>query len=186
MEERSVAVNRQKRGKKSNMGRSRKGCMRGKGGPQNALCPFRGVRQRTWGKWVAEIREANRGARLWLGTFNTSVEAALAYDQAALKIFGSDAILNLPQQYCHPVAQQPPESAAAAAVDGAAGEEEDEELLLMLGEFRREEVGWTSPSLAVEEESMDDVLGMNCGRVWDVTGGLLNWEGFQAPWNFSS
>ncbi|XP_015868862.3 dehydration-responsive element-binding protein 2G [Ziziphus jujuba] len=78
------------------MGRSRKGCMKGKGGPENALCNFRGVRQRTWGKWVAEIREPNRGARLWLGTFNTSTEAALAYDDAARKLYGPYAKLNLP------------------------------------------------------------------------------------------
>ncbi|KAI5326751.1 hypothetical protein L3X38_035825 [Prunus dulcis] len=85
-------------GKKAtaSMGRSRKGCMKGKGGPENALCSFRGVRQRTWGKWVAEIREPNRGARLWLGTFNTSTEAALAYDEAARKLYGSSAKLNLP------------------------------------------------------------------------------------------
>lgn len=73
--------------------------MRGKGGPENALCTYKGVRQRTWGKWVAEIREPNRGARLWLGTFNTSHEAALAYDAAARKLYGSDAKLNLPDLY---------------------------------------------------------------------------------------
>ncbi|KAM1950330.1 hypothetical protein ACFX15_010265 [Malus domestica] len=84
------------------MGRSRKGCMKGKGGPENALCSFRGVRQRTWGKWVAEIREPNRGARLWLGTFNTSTEAALAYDEAARKLYGSSAKLNLPDHHQHP------------------------------------------------------------------------------------
>eukprot|EP01018_Ginkgo_biloba_P000151 Gb_32806 [translate_table: standard] len=75
---------------------SKKGCMKGKGGPENACCNFRGVRQRTWGKWVAEIREPNRGSRLWLGTFSSAKDAALAYDQAARVMYGSCARLNLP------------------------------------------------------------------------------------------
>ncbi|GER50927.1 dehydration responsive element binding protein, partial [Striga asiatica] len=75
---------------------SRKGCMKGKGGPENSLCKYRGVRQRTWGKWVAEIREPHRGNRLWLGTYSSAPEAAYAYDEAARAMYGSFARLNFP------------------------------------------------------------------------------------------
>ncbi|KAL6512416.1 hypothetical protein OROHE_020028 [Orobanche hederae] len=65
------------------------------GGPDNKYYNYRGVRQRRNRKWVAEIKEPKTGRRIWLGTHNVPHDAALAYDEAAIALYGSRAKPNL-------------------------------------------------------------------------------------------
>ncbi|XLU20499.1 hypothetical protein S245_056565 [Arachis hypogaea] len=49
-------------------------------------------------KWMAEIRDPRKGVRVWLGTFNTTKEAARAYDRECRKIHGKKVKVNFPNK----------------------------------------------------------------------------------------
>lgn len=58
---------------------------------------FKGVRELSAGRWAASIKadgEVNH-----LGVFQSALDAALAYDRAAISLFGDFAVLNVPDAH---------------------------------------------------------------------------------------
>ena len=102
---------------------------------------------KTWGKWVTEIREPNRGKRHWLGTFDNAVEAASAYDEAARVMYGAYARLNFPESVSTISGPTPVESEVSAVEFTAMASTSESTAMPTTSTLVQDEFGVTSYSM---------------------------------------
>ncbi|CAI9787319.1 unnamed protein product [Fraxinus pennsylvanica] len=130
------------------------------------LGKYRGVRQRKWGKWAAEIRDPFKGRRVWLGTFNSAEEASRAYEMKRLEFESLANSMNLIGKSLNDSYNNTGFSVVASKT---AQKQNKNNAGLCLPE---ESIGSvvsltsrTSPSSVIELDSMTSSSGINCKSI---------------------
>ncbi|MCO5604909.1 hypothetical protein L7F22_059084 [Adiantum nelumboides] len=102
-------------GRRRRLKRQTQGPKAGKGPAE--VRAYRGVRMRSWGKWVSEIRQPKKRSRIWLGSYSTPEAAAQAYDMALYYLRGPLAGVNFPALIPN---EDPPPNVSPRAIQTAA------------------------------------------------------------------
>lgn len=160
---------------------------------------YKGVRMRSWGSWVSEIRAPNQKTRIWLGSYSTAEAAARAYDAALLCIKGSSATFNFPlsssQHHVPPNTSMSPKSiqraaAAAAAATNGGGADSNVAATTAAATFAATAPSFvSSPSMcsSPSDQLDDEVSLVQCVGAYtpsepmDMMDYWCNYDAFQSP-----